>query len=79
MQHVESVQCQIASVVSIILTNNHHPKKDMTPIEVKVKGGSSVAIIFIENIMTPMLSGVQKKIKKEVDKLVPENFYFLSN
>ena len=79
MQHVESVQCQIASLVSIILTNNHHPREDTTPIEIKFKGGSSVAVIFIKNVMTARLSGVQKKMKEEVEELVPENFHFLSS
>lgn len=78
VKNVESVQCQIASLVSIILTNNHHPRKDMTPIEIKLEGGSSVAVIFIENVMTAVLSGVRKKMKEEVDELVPENFHFLS-
>ena len=50
----------------------------MTPTEIKVEGGLSVAIIFMENIMTAMLSGVRKKMKEEVDELVPENFHFLS-
>ena len=50
----------------------------MTPIEIKVEGGLSVAIIFMENITTAMLSGVRKKMKEEVDELVPENFHFLS-
>ena len=70
VQHVESVQCQIASLVSIILTNNHHPREGMTPIGIKFEGGSSVAVIFIK-------SGVHKKMKEEVDELVPENFHFL--
>jgi len=52
VQHVESVQCQIASLVSIILTNNHHPRKDMTLIEIKFECGSNVAVIFIENVMS---------------------------
>ena len=51
----------------------------MTPIEIKFKGGSSVAVIFIKNDMTARLSGVQKKMKEEVDELVPENFHFLSS
>lgn len=50
----------------------------MTPIEIKLEGGSSVAVIFIENVMTAVLSGVRKKMKEEVDELVPENFHFLS-
>ena len=50
----------------------------MTPKEIKVKGGLSVAVIFIKNIMTAMLSGVRKKIKEEVDELVPESFHFRS-
>ena len=61
--------------MSIILRSNHHPWKDTIPIEIR-EGWSSVAIIFIESIMTAMLSGVEKKIKKEVDELVPENFLF---
>lgn len=51
----------------------------MTPIEIKFKDGSSVAVIFIKNVMTARLSGVQKKMKEEVDELVPENFHFLSS
>ena len=51
----------------------------MTPIEIKVEGGLSVAVIFIENIMTAVLSGVRKKIKEKVDELVPEDFHFLSS
>ena len=51
----------------------------MTPIEIKVEGRLSVAVIFIENVITAMLSGVRKKIKEEVDELVPENFHFLSS
>ena len=50
----------------------------MTPIEIKVESGLSVAVIFIENIMTAMLTDVRKKIR-EVDELVPEEFHFLSN
>ena len=58
VQHIESIQCQIASVESIILTSNQHPRTDMTPIENKLEGGSSVALIFIKNVMIAMLSGV---------------------
>ena len=39
----------------------------------------SVAVIFIKNIVTAMLSDVQKKIREEVEELVPEEFHFLSN
>lgn len=51
----------------------------MTPIQIKLEGGWSVAVIFTENVMATMLSGVRKKMKEEVDELVPENFHFLSS
>lgn len=53
--------------------------EDMTPIEIKVESGLSVAVIFIENIMTAMLTDVRKKIREEVEELVPEEFHFLLN
>lgn len=51
----------------------------MTPIEIKGESRLSVAVIFIENIMTAMLKVVQKEIREEVEELVPEEFHFLSN
>lgn len=48
-------------------------------IEIKVKSGLSVAVIFIENIMIVMLTDVRKKIREEVEELVLEEFYFLLN
>ena len=33
-------------------------EEDMMPIEIKVESRLSVAVIFIENIMTAMLTGV---------------------
>lgn len=50
----------------------------MTPVEIKLEHGLSVAVIFIED-MAVMLTAVQSKIREEVDELVPENFHFILN
>lgn len=51
----------------------------MTPVEIKLESGLIVAVIFIENMPTVMLTDVRKKIREEVDELVPEQFNFISN
>ena len=50
----------------------------MTPVEIKLEHGLSVAVIFIED-MAVMLTDVRNKIREEVDELVPENFHFILN
>ena len=50
----------------------------MTPVEIKLESGLSVAVIFIDD-MTVALTDVRNQIWEEVDELVPEQFHFISN
>ena len=50
----------------------------MTPVEIKLESGLSVAVIFIDD-MTVTLTDVRNQIWEEVDELVPEQFHFISN